>query len=149
MAILWAGLVAVVIAACWYWLARTLGWTSYSPAVHLGCLVVRAQHGPIAETVGMVLFLLLGSSLVAVVYGVLLRQMIDVSWSAGALLGLMHGLLFTAALPLIGLVDACVRSGRVPPPRRWGLGWGWPTPAVLAVGHALYGAVFGAVLTAF
>lgn len=148
-AVLWAGFAATVLTACWYWLGRTLGWTSYSPLLQLGCIVLRQVRGAISETVGTVLFLVLGSTLVAALYAALLTRTGEVSWASGAVLGVIHGVLFTAALPAVATIDACVRDGRLPPPQRWGIGWGWPTPAVVVVGHAVYGAVLGAVLAAF
>ncbi|MDQ3522516.1 MAG: hypothetical protein M3434_09310 [Gemmatimonadota bacterium] len=147
--VLWAGFAATVLSACWYWLGRSLGWTLYSPMLQVGCIVLRQVRGAISETVGTVLFLLLGSTLVAGLYAALLFRMGEVSWVSGAVLGMIHGALFTAALPAVGTIDACVRDGLLPPPQRWGLGWGWPTPMVVVVGHALYGAVLGAVLAAF
>ncbi len=147
--VLWAGFAATVLTACWYALVRTLGWTSYSPLAQLGCIALRQVRGAISETVGTVLFLVLGSTLVAAIYAALLGRMGEVSWASGAVLGVIHGVLFVAALPLVGTIDACVRDGLLPPPQRWGLGWGWPTPMVVVVGHALYGAVLGAVLAAF
>ena len=148
-AVLWAGFVATVLAAVWYWLVRAVGLTSFSPTVQLGCLVLRDPRGPVTETTGLVLFLALGSSLIAVIYAGLMRSMGDVSWSAGAIIGVIHGFLFVALLPVLGMADACVRSGRAPRPGRWGLHWGRPTPVAVVVGHALYGAVLAAVLGAF
>lgn len=148
-AVLWAGFAATVLAACWYWLARNLRWTVYSPLLQLGCLVFRQPRGAISETVGTVLFLVLGSTVVAALYAALLTRMGGASWTSGVVLGLIHGALFTGALPLIGTIDACVRSGLLTAPARWGLGWGWATPGVVVAGHAIYGAVLGAVLAAF
>jgi hypothetical protein len=112
-------------------------------------MVFRQPRGAISETVGMVLFLSLGSTLVAAAYAALLQGLGGASAASGGVLGMVHGALFVAALPLIGTIDACVREGLVPAPQRWGLGWGWLTPAVVVVGHVLYGAVLGAVLAAF
>ena len=147
--VLWAGFSATVLAACWYWLIRSVGWTRYSPAVQLGCTVFRDPRGPVTETVGFLAFLLLGSTLFAAAYAALFGSMGGPSWSNGLVLGTVHGFAFVAVLPVVGTIDACVRAGRLPRPGRWGLGWGKATPWLIVAGHALYGGVLGAMLAAF
>ncbi len=147
--VLWAGFSATVLAACWYWLIRSVSWTQYSPSVQLGCLVLREPRGPVTETLGFLLFLALGSLLFPVLYAPLLGSMGGPSGTNGAVLGLVHGFIFVAALPLAGTIDACVRGGRLPSPGWWGLGWGRATPWLIVAGHALYGSVLGAILAAF
>jgi hypothetical protein len=50
---------------------------------------------------------------------------------------------------MIGTVSACVRTGRIPPPGPFGIGWGKPTPGIIFAGHMLYGAVVAAILAGF
>lgn len=147
--VLWAGFTASVIAACWYWLVRSVGWTRYSPQLQLGCMVLPDPRAPVTETAGVLLFLALGSSLVAALYTVLFGPMGGASWSNGVVLGVLHGFLFVAALPALGTIDACVRAGRFPRPGRWGLSWGKATPWLIVAGHVLYGGVLGAILSGF
>jgi hypothetical protein len=97
----------------------------------------------------MVLFFALGSTAVAWLYAAVLDRVGGVSLGGGALLGLLHGGIAVAALPVLGTISACVRSGFLPPPGRFGLAWGRGTPAGVVVGHVVYGATLGATLAAF
>ena len=148
-AILWAGFVATTLAAACFWVFRTFGWTQLSPSSQLGCLFFGNPRLPLTEVVGLLLLFVLGSTLVAWLYALLLRQTGGVSLGRGALLGLVHGGVAVASLPTLGTISACVRSGFLPPPGRFGLAWGRGTPAGVVVGHVVYGAAVGATLAAF
>lgn len=148
-AILWAGFVATTLAVACFWVFRTFAWTELNPATQLGCLFFGNPRLPLAESVGMVLLFALGSTVVAWLYAALLRQVGGVSLGGGALLGLVHGALAVAALPVLGTISACVRSGFLPPPGRLGTAWGRGTPAGVVAGHVVYGAAVGATLAAF
>lgn len=148
-ALLWAGLVATTLAAAFFWLLRTFGLTEFSPTSQLGCLFLRNPRLPLTETLGLLLLFALGSTVVPWLYAALLRQAGGVSTVGGALLGLVHGALVVAAFPVLGTISACVRSGFLPPPGRFGLAWGRWTPAGVVAGHLLYGAALGAILAAF
>ncbi|HEX2188012.1 MAG TPA: hypothetical protein VHG51_03890 [Longimicrobiaceae bacterium] len=148
-AIFWAGFVATTLAAACFWVFRTFGWTEFSPTTQLGCLFFGNPRLPLAESVGLVLLLALGSTVVAWLYAALLRQTGGVTLGGGALLGLVHGALTVAVLPVLGTISACVRSGFLPPPGRFGLAWGRGTPAGVVAGHVVYGAAVGATLAAF
>jgi len=148
-AILWAGLVATTLAAAFFWLLRAFGLTEFSPSTQLGCLFLGNPRLPFTESLGLVLLFVLGSTAVAWLYASLLRQAGGVSLWGGALLGLVHGAVAVAALPVLGTISACVRSGFLPPPGRFGMAWGRWTPVGVAVGHVLYGAALGAILAAF
>ncbi|HEV2148270.1 MAG TPA: hypothetical protein VGR37_12770 [Longimicrobiaceae bacterium] len=148
-AILWAGFVATTFAAVCFWVFRTFAWTEFSPASQLGCLFFGNPRLPLTEVVGLLLLFLLGTTVAAWLYAMLLRQLGGPSFGRGAVLGLVHGALAVAGLPLLGTISACVRSGLVPPPGRLGLGWGRGTPAGVVAGHVVYGAAVGAILAAF
>lgn len=148
-AILWAGLVATTLAAACFWLFRTFGLTEFSPSGQLGCLFLGNPRLPATEGLGTVLLFVLGSTLVAWLYAALLQRAGGVSLGGGALLGLVHGGIAVAAFPLLGTISACVRSGFLPPPGRFGLAWGRWTPAGVVAGHVVYGATLGATLAAF
>lgn len=148
-AIGWSGFVASIVAAAFFWLLRSLGWSRFSPSVQLGCLFFRNPRSPMTETVGFLLFLLLGSTLIPAAYALLLAGLGRVSWPAGAGLGAVHGFIVAASLPLLGTVSACVRAGMEPRPGRFGIAWGWPTPLGVVTGHLVYGSVIGAVLASF
>lgn len=145
-AIGWSGFVASVVAAAFFWLLRSFGWSRFSPSVQLGCIFFRNPRSPITETVGFLLFLLLGSSLIAAAYAYLMVAIDRPGWSAGAGIGALHGFAVAAALPLLGTVSACIRAGAESRPGRFGIAWGWPTPIGVVTGHLIYGVVIGAVL---
>lgn len=148
-AILWAGLVATTLAASFFWLFRTFSWTQFSPSSQLGCLFFRNPRIPAVEVVGLAVLFLLGSTILAWMYAAVLGQTGGISLRGGALLGAVHGGVTVVALPFIGTISACVKSGYLPPPGRFGLGWGRGTPAGVVAGHAVYGAALGATLAAF
>jgi hypothetical protein len=149
MAIVTAGFIATTLAAAFFGVVRSLGWTRLSPSILLGCLLYENPDSPIADTVGFLLLLLLGSTLVPMLYGLVFAAWIGPSWWTGMTLGAVHGLATTAMLPVVGTISACVRRGALPPPRRFGVGWGRFTPAGLVAGHLIYGAVVGATLAGF
>lgn len=144
--LVWAGFVAVVVATAVLWVFRSFGLTTFSPSVQLGCLVVRNPLSPAADTLGFFLLLLLGSTLIPAAYAQLFEWFGGPTWTRGAALGILHGVLTAAALPMLGTISACVRSGAIPAPGPMGIQWGWLTPLALTVGHAFYGAVCGAIL---
>lgn len=148
-AIFWSGFVASILAACAFWLFRSFGWTRFSPGTQLGCLFYREPGVPLTETVGFLLFLLLGVTLVPAAYAVAMRPAGGAGWGSGLLVGLLHGLATVAVLPLLARFDACVREGRLPEPGRFGLGWGRATPAAVLTGHLVYGGILGGLLAAF
>ncbi|HEX8455327.1 MAG TPA: hypothetical protein VF647_24830 [Longimicrobium sp.] len=148
-ATIWAGFVASVLAACVFWLFRTFNLTLFSPTNQIGCLFNEEPKLPVTETVGLVLYLGLGMTVVAAVYAALIRLLGGSGWDAGVVVGAVHGALTVAALPLLGRASRCVRKGRIPHPGTLGLKWGASTPAVVVLGHMVYGGVLGAVLAGF
>jgi hypothetical protein len=145
----WAGFVASVLSAAVFWIFRSFGLTRFSPGTHLGCLFLRDPNVPLTETVGFLLFLAMGVSLVPAVYAGAMSVLGGVGWESGALVGGIHGVATVGVLPLLQRVSPCIREGRLPPPGRFGLGWGRVTPVAVIVGHVAYGAVVGGVLGAF
>jgi hypothetical protein len=148
-AIIWAGFVATVLSACVFWLFRSFEWTRFSPTTQLGCLFFREPNVPLTETVGFLLFLALGVSLVPAVYALMMGVLGGAGWGTGTVVGFLNGAAVAVALPLLGRVSACVREGRLPPPGRYGLHWGKATPWAVLAGHVVYGAVMGGILKAF
>jgi hypothetical protein len=146
--IVWAGLVAGVLAACVLWLFRTLGLTRLSATGQLGCLFYDDPRLPMAETLGFGLFLALHATLLAALCAAVLRALGGPGWGTGVAAGGLFGFLAAAALPWLGKLSRCVRMGRLPPPGRFGLDWGRATPVALVAGYAAYGGVLGAVLNA-
>lgn len=148
-AIVWAGFVATILSACVFWVFRTFEWTRFSPTTQLGCLFFRDPSVPATETVGFALYLILGVTLLPALFYGLMRGMGGEGWGTGMAAGVLVGGAAVAALPLLERVSACVRHGRLPPPGRFGLGWGRATPWAVLAGHVVYGAVLGGVLVAF
>ena len=149
IAIVWSGFIATTLAAAFFWVVRSLEWSRFSPSEQLGCLFLRDPTSPATETVGFFLLLALGSTLLPYAYQLLLELWSGPTWLKGAAIGLLHGSLFVAVLPVLGTISACVRGGYLPPPGRFGLKWGVLTPVGLLLGHSLYGGVVGAILAAF
>lgn len=147
--VIWAGFIATTLSAAFFWVFRSLGWTEFSPARQLGCILFRDPRGPTPETIGFLLLLALGSTLLPAAYGALLARLGGPTWQGGAALGAVHGLLAAALLPTLGTISACVRHGFMRPPGRLGLAWGRVTPGAVIGGHALYGSIVGAILAAF
>jgi hypothetical protein len=145
----WSGLVATLAALAFFWVARSLEWTRFSPTIQAGCLIVPDPRRPITETVGFVLLLVIGSTLLPLVFQIPLGVWGGPMWIGGVVVGGFAGLATAGMLPGLGMISACVRSGVVPPPGPFGIGWGRPTPAVILVGAMIYGAVLATVLAGF
>jgi hypothetical protein len=148
-AVIWAGFVATILSAAFFWVARSYGATRFNAPVQLGCLVSADPGHPRTETIGFVLLLGLGSLPIALAYAALLGA---TGWSGvagGAAIGLLHGAVALAALPLLGTISACAKRGEMEAPGPLGLEWGRFTPLVFLLGHALYGIVLALALGAF
>ena len=143
--LVWAGFAASVLAACAFWLLRTARLTLFSPTTLLGCMVHGDPRLPLTETTGVVLFMIVGSTLVPMLYAVAMRAAGGFGWGTGSLVGLVHGLLTTGLLPWVAGSSACVRQGHLPRPGTLAMGWGRGTPAAVVAGHVVYGAILGAV----
>jgi hypothetical protein len=146
--IVWAGLAASVLTAAGLMVTRAYGVSELAPRTALGCLMVDDPRLPIAETAGLAAYLALGSTLLPALYSVVLPLLGGPGWVSGAALGLVQGGAVIAGLPVLGRVNRAVRAGRIPPPGRFGAGWGRRTAVVVMVTAVSYGAVVGAVLRA-
>lgn len=148
-AVLWGGFVATTLAAACLRLFRSFGWTEFSPASQVGCIFFDNPRLPLAESVGLLILFLAGSTVLAWIYAGLLKGMGGPSWGKGAVLGVVQGAAVVALLPTVGKVSVCVRNGTIAAPGRLGLQWGRGTPAGIVLGHLVYGAALGAILAAF
>jgi len=149
IAIGWAGFIATTLATAVFWAFRSTGWTLFSPTNQIGGIFFREPDSPATETFGFVVLFLLGSTLVPALYSVILQGWIGEGWRGGTLLGVLHGVIVVAALPLIGTISASVRNGPLPHPGRLGLSWGRITPLAIVLGHGTYGGIVGAILAGF
>lgn len=145
----WAGFVATLFQLAYFGLMHSLRLSRFSPTVQVGCLFLRNPRSPSTDTLGYLLLLVLGSTVVPYAYSMILPALGGASWRTGALLGAGHGLAAAAALPALGMISACIRAGAFPEPGPFGIGWGRFTPASVVLGHLLYGAVAGAILAGF
>lgn len=149
IAITWSGFVAATVAGAVFWFFRSVRVTIFAPATLIGGLFMREAESPASETVGFILYLLLGSTAIAVLYAWLMARFLGVGPGVGLLLGIVQGLLTAALLPIIGTISASVRSGSMPEPGPFGWSWGRTTPLVVLLGHTVYGGVLGAILAGF
>lgn len=147
--VVWSGFVATTLATSFFWVTQSVKLTQFSPAVQIGCLFLDEPQKPATEAAGFLVLFIFGSTLVPAAYLLLVRHWDLPMLYGAAVLGAVHGALVVAILPMLGIVSACVRSGHLPKPGIAGVHWGWATPAVILAGHALYGAILGAVFTAF
>lgn len=145
----WSGLVATVVAYAFFRVASAFGWTLLNPPVQLGCLVIADPRKPIAETIGFFGCFALGILAVPFLFQAALALWSGPGWIGGVVVGGFLGLVLAASLPLYGMISASVRSGTMPSPGLFGLGWGQPTPGVVFAGSMLYGAIFAAIYAAF
>lgn len=145
----WSGLLATVVAYAFFRIANAFGWTQFDPAVQLGCLVISDPRRPMTETVGFVGCFALGILAFPFLFRLALMLWSGPAWIGGLVIGGFLGLVLAASLPAYGMISACVRSGTLPAPGLFGLGWGQPTPGVVFAGSMLYGAIFAAIFAAF
>lgn len=148
-AVVVAGFVATILSACVFWLFRSFDLTRFSPTTQLGCIFFRDPNVPLTETVGFLLFLALGMTLVPALFAGLMRVMGGAGWGTGIAAGVLVGGAMAAALPLLERVSRCVKVGCLPPPGRFGMQWGRATPWAVVAGYVAYGLVMGGVLHAF
>jgi hypothetical protein len=148
-AILWSGFIASVLACALLWMLRSAGALRYNPVSLAGCLFLPDPNNPRTETLGLALVVAAGSTLVAVLYALIMPLVGGPGWDAGVVLGTVHGMVVVGVLPIAGTISACVRSGELPAPGPLGRMWGWSTPVGIVAGHVTYGAVLGAILAAF
>lgn len=145
----WSGFVATTLATAVFWAFRSTGWTQFSPTVQLGGIFLRDPESPKTETLGFVVLFLAGSTVVPAIYALVMDNWMGIGMRGGAVVGVAHGLIAAAALPLVGTISASVRSGPLPHPGPFGLDWGRVTPLAVVFGHGVYGGIVGAILAGF
>jgi hypothetical protein len=146
--LVWAGFAAGVLTAAALAVTRAYGVSIFSPRTQLGCLLVDDPRLPMAETLGLLLHLALGSTIIPLLYSAAFPLLHGPGWGSGALLGAVQGGAVLATLRKLGQANRAVRAGRLPEPGRWGAGWGRHTAVVVVLSAVVYGAVLGAILRA-
>ena len=149
IAIVSAGFVATMLQLAFFGILSSLRVTQFSPTVQVGGIFLPNPRSPATDTLGYVLLVFLGASVVPFLYSLVLEPLGGPSWRAGAAVGAAHGLLAAAALPLLGTISASILAGAFPAPGPFGVRWGRFTPVGIVLGHAVYGGVAGAILAAF
>jgi hypothetical protein len=149
IAILWSGFVATTLAMTFFWAGRALNLTTFSPAVQIGCMVTADPRRPITETIGVIATYLVGSTVGPLLYAAILSGWTGPAWVGGLILGGAIWFAISAGLPLFGTISACIRSGVIPRPGPFGIGWGRPTPGIIFAAHMIYGSIVAAILAGF
>lgn len=149
VALVFSGLVATLLAIFFFQITRSFHWTTFSPTILLGCIVLRDPRHPLGETIGYLLLLAVGSSVGAVAIRALHGLLGVPGWLGGVAAGGVMGILIAIGAPVLGMNTACVKEGSIPLPGRLGTGWGRATPVVILVGCVVYGAAFAAIHAGF
>jgi len=146
-ALVWSGLIASAANLFVLGAGSSFGWLRYRPTALVGTAILPTPHHPTTETLGVVIIFGLGIGALPPLYYLLMGG--DPSLGAGLLLGMVHGILVLAALPLYGRVSPAVREGTLDDPGLFGIGWGAKAITAVMAGHLVYGGVLGGVLAAF
>lgn len=136
---MWSGLIALFISTWLLMILRKLEVTQYLPRAYWSCGLFGGTANAALLFAGLLRMILL-ITLVPVVYALIFARLHDASALNGALIGIAHGALAGAVLPL-----AARRCGATLAPGLLGWRLGKATPLVLLFVHAAYGAVLGYV----
>jgi hypothetical protein len=146
--LLW-GLVATAAMSTVMFSGQRLGYSRLSLPFLIGTMFTGERS---AANVAGVVFYLLGGWLFAFVYYFVFASLQHASWWFGALLGSLHGvILLVMLLPLLPYMhprmateyDGPDERRRLQPPGFLALHYGYRTPLVTVLAHALYGAILG------
>ncbi len=145
------GFIATLVLDVLFSAAQALGLTRLSLPYVLGTMVTKSRDR--AKLYGFGLHLIFGWA-AALIYVAAFHQLGRAGWWRGALGGLLHAavVLFVLLPALPGLHPrmASERHGpeaekQLEPPGKIGLHYGLSTPAAIVLGHAIYGAILGAI----
>jgi len=149
-----AGAAATVAMTAAMQAGSAMGMTSMNMGLILGSMFKTDEAG--AKRLGWVLHGMIGL-VFGLVYGVVwwaLDPSLDSAWWIGLLLGLLHGGIAAAAMPMMSGMHPRVRpgaaAGDVVLPRFGfgGSGFGSMTPLGILAGHLVFGLVWGVVFQA-
>jgi hypothetical protein len=147
--LLW-GLIGTLSMASVMSVSQNLGLSRLNMPFLLGTLFTGDRH--VAYVLGFLIYGF-GGWFFAFFYYLLFAELGRASWWLGGIVGVIHGLLLlTAVLPLLPHVhprvaseyDGAVGRRRLEPPGFLALHYGYRTPLVTLLAHAVYGAVLGA-----
>lgn len=139
-----AGLVATVAMTIMMYGAPVMGMPRMDIATMLGSMT-GVLRGPAAFGVGMVMHFLNGTVIFPLIFAAAaqgLAEDLTVVWGLawGALLFVLAN---AVMMPMLGLVHAEVKAGRMSAPGFLALNWGMLVPLGSLLGHLLYGLVLG------
>ena len=137
--LVWSGLIALLVSTWLLMLLRKLEVTKYLPRAYWSCGLFGATGNGALVFAGLLRMTLMITGF-PVIYALIFTRLHDASALNGALIGLAHGFVAGAVLPL-----AARRCGGAMAPGLLGWRLGKATPVVLLAVHALYGAVLGYV----
>lgn len=151
---LWAFIATAALTSI---LAGSQGWglSRLSLSFLLGTLFTGNRHR--AAVLGFVLYMA-GGFVFAFVYFLLMNEIGRASWWIGGVIGVLHAaFLLTAVLPVFPHVhprmateyDGPSGQRRLEPPGFLGLNYGYRTPLITVIGHAVYGAILGAGMSGY
>ncbi len=142
-----AGVIGALVLALMTDLTRVVGLIDANLTRYQGCLLLGRSEGTVPWLAGLAMHLAMGA-LLAIGYAVLFAMVWrEANWIAGAVLGLVHGMVAGAGFPVLDRLNSCVRDGRIRAFGAFGRGYGWMMTAGLLAGHVVYGAVIGWLYT--
>lgn len=147
-----AGVVGALAMLMVIYGGRSMGMTSMDLLRTLGTMVAPRAEAGSAHAIGLMMHLMMGAGF-GLVHAGLLHAAGPTSTGAatglGLLFGLVHGLVVTVMMPvLLSMAHPLVRSGELTDPGIAMTGFGRMTPAGVAMAHAVFGIVAGAVYIA-
>jgi Mg/Co/Ni transporter MgtE len=134
-----SGLTAYIVSSWTLVLLRVLGATRFSPRLYWACGMFGSMRGSAMFGARIVRALAL-SIVIPFFYALTFEIIGNAELPMGALLGLIHGAIVGAALPLVAAREGC-RKAVAPGFFGWRLGAA--TPLLVLVVYALYGATLG------
>jgi hypothetical protein len=145
---LW-GLVATAALSGVMFGSQRLGYSRLSLPFLIGTLFTGERA---AANVAGLAFYLLGGWVFAFIYYFVFEALQRTGWELGAAIGALHALLLLVLMPLLPYVHPRMASEydgpgarrRLQPPGFLALHYGYRTPLVTLIAHALYGAILGA-----
>lgn len=146
--VLWGALATAVMTGIMHG-AQGLGLSRLSIPFMVGAMFSGDRR--VATVVGFAVYFI-GGWIFAFLYFLMLTSLNLLTWWAGGLVGLLHGvLLLVAALPLLPFIhprmtsdfDAPIATPVLEPPGFLGLNYGAGTPLTLLVAQTVYGLLIG------
>lgn len=158
VAALVGGLVATVVMTGMMTMAASMGVTDMPSMPLISGSMVTGERAAATRIGAVVHYLVMGTIVFGIAYGLLFTTFDNDSWWIGALSGLVHGaivgVVFMPMMPLMHprmrreLVDAGASANgevEIVAPGLLGKNWGVMTPVGMLMGHAVYGLVLALV----